>query len=116
MEAAAVQTPDARRCRRARPRPRDTRPREQLTSQFLITGIEAESFNRFLRKLTVQPKGPLDDDFPISKRLIRKNLRLFVFFERNVRITDSLDILAREFAILLSEIFAKRFEPFRCIN
>ena len=59
----------------------------------------------------MQAQRALDRDLPVAEGGVGKDLRLWRFLEIEEGATDALDVLRREFAVLLAEILAQRLEP-----
>jgi len=58
----------------------------------------------------------LDGHLPVADGGVREDLRLIGLFESQEGIANPLNVLIRELAVLLAQIFAQRFEPLRRVN
>ncbi|GEM_PF-4459574 len=63
-----------------------------------------------------QAQGPLDGDLPVAEGSIGEDLRLLGLLEGEKDVADALDVLGREFAVLLAEVLAQGLEPLRRVN
>ena len=59
----------------------------------------------------MQAQRALDRDLPVAEGGVGENLRLRRFLEVEEGAADALDVLGREFAVLLAEVLAQRLEP-----
>ena len=80
-------------------------------AQVFVAGGEAQGLDGFDGELAVQAQRALDRDLPVAKGGVGEDLRLRRFLEVEEGAADALDILGREFAVLLAEILAQRLEP-----
>ena len=60
----------------------------ELCPDFRIPGCKTKRFDRLMGQMTVETKGPLNRNFPVSERCIRENLRLFSLSESEKQIAD----------------------------
>src|SRR4051794_27813062 len=67
--------------------------RLQLLCRICVLGINAP-----------QPQGAFDRYLPVAERSVLKDLRLLALFEADERVADPLDVLVRQFAVLLAQV------------
>src|SRR5690606_33774643 len=64
----------------------------------------------------LEPQRALDGDLPVAEGFVREDLRLLGLLEFEEGVTDALDVLGGELAVLLAEVLAQRLVPARRID
>jgi len=98
--------------------------RKQLVAQLLVergadvlvAGGEAQRLDGIERELAVQAQRPLNRNLPVAEGSVGEYLRLGCFLKVEEDAADALDVLGRQFAVLLAEVLAQRLEPLRGVD
>ncbi len=64
----------------------------------------------------MEPEWAFDGHFPVTECLVREDFRLWRLLEVQEGPTDAINILWGEFAVLLTQVLAKRLVPPRSID
>src|SRR5262249_46175408 len=76
----------------------------------LLGGVGALGIDAF------QTQGPFDRNLPVSEGSVLEDLRLLGLLKGEEGVTNALDVLGRELAVLFAEVLAQRLEPLRGVD